>query len=210
VQDAIMKAAIAKEKMGLMKRTAIRSALAVFKPAVKTAVEGFRKGMLFMTVLRAQSGYSKDDIRFLTGAYTNVLMPDFKFNGGSERGRALEAIEKQKAKNAEYAKDPFIAPARLAEFDPAAYTAFEGSYGEIVPGKKGMPDKPRRALVRQDGNWLWQYHHAKPQIVYPAGDHLFVSAAGKMTVAIKVDEHGVVTAAEERSERYRETFPRKL
>lgn len=208
VQDAVVKGAIAKEKMGFFKRTTLKGALAVFKPAVKTAVEGFRKGMLFMTVLRAQSGYSKEDIRFLTGAYTNVLMPDFKFNGGSERQRALEAIAKQKAANAEYAKDPFIAPARLAEFDPAAYTAFEGSYGEIVPGKKGKPDKPRRALIRQDGNWLWQYHHAKPQTVYPAGERLFVSADSKMSIAIKVDERGAITAAEERSERYRETFMR--
>ena len=208
VQNAVMKEVMQKEKMGLFKRAAIKSALLVFKPAVKKAVEGFRKGMLFMTVLRARSDYGKDDIRLLTEAYTNVLMPDFKFNGGSERERALEAIEKQKIKNAEYAKDPYIQPARLATFDPAAFAPFEGDYNVRV-GKDGKPTKPSRVLVRKDDGYLWQTRTRKPRLFYPAGDRLLVSADGKMTVEFKLDDQGALTSAEERWERGRHTVPRK-
>lgn len=209
VQNAVMKEVMRKEKMGLLKRAAIKSALVVFKPAVKKAVEGFRQGMLFMTVLRARSDYSKEDIRLLTEAYVNVLMPDFKFNGGTERERALEAIEKQKVKNAEYAKDPYISPARLATFDPAAYTPFEGDYGTVQVGKGGKPGKPSRQFTRKDEAWLWQYRRGKPTILHPAGDRLLVSADGRLTVQFKVDEQGAVTGVEERRERHRQTFPRK-
>jgi hypothetical protein len=208
VQNAIMKEVMRKEKMGLFKRAAIKSALVVFKPAIKKAVEGFRQGMLYMTVLQARSDYGKEDARLLTEAYVNVLMPDFKFNGGTERARALEAIEKQKVKNAEYAKDPYVSPARLATFDPAAYAPFEGDY-DVRVGKDGKPAKPGRVFTRQGEAWLWQYRRGKPTVLHPAGDRLFVSADGKLTVQFKVDEHGAVTGAEERRERYRQTFPRK-
>ncbi len=209
VQNAVMKEVMQKEKMGLFKRAAIKSALVVFKPAVKKAVEGFRKGMLFLTVLRARSDWSRDDIKFLTGAYVEVLMPDFKFNGGTERARALAAIEQQKVKNAEYAKDPYVSPARLATFDPAAYARFEGNYGKIPAGRDGKPvkdGKPPRVLVRQDDTWLWRYRRGKPTVLHPAGERLFVSADGKLSVQFKVDEQGAITGAEERRERYRQTY----
>jgi hypothetical protein len=209
VQNAVMNEVMQKEKMGLFKRAAIKSALVVFKPAVKKAVEGFRKGMLFLTVLRARSGWSKDDIKFLTGAYMEVLMPDFKFNGGTERARALAAIEQQKVKNAEYAKDPYISPARLATFDPAAYAPFEGDYGKLPVDKQGKlvkDGKPPRALVRQDDAWQWRYRRGKPTVLHPAGERLFVSADGKLSVQFKIDEQGAITGAEERRERHRQTY----
>jgi hypothetical protein len=209
VQNELMAGVMKKEKMGLMKRAAIKSALVVFKPAVKKAVEGFRKGMLFMTVLRARSDYNQGDIRALTQAYTQVLMPDFKFNGGTEHQRALEAIEKQKVRNAEYAKDPYISPARLATFDPAAYAPFEGDYNVRV-GKDGKPTKPSRVLARKDDGYLWQTSRSrKPRIYYPAGERLLVSADGKMTVEFKLDDQGALTGAEERWERGRHKVPRK-
>ena len=102
VQDDIISRAVKHEKIGLFKRAAMKSALFVASPVIRTAVEGMRKGVLFMTVLRAESGYRPDDILHLTNAYVNVLMPDFKFNGGSEHKRALEAIEAEKIKNAVY------------------------------------------------------------------------------------------------------------
>ena len=43
VQNTLMKEVMEKEKLGFMKRAAIKSALVVFKPAVKKAVEGFGK-----------------------------------------------------------------------------------------------------------------------------------------------------------------------
>jgi hypothetical protein len=194
--------------MGLVTRAALRSALVLFKPAIKKAVEGFRKGMLLLTVLRARSGYSRGDISALTKAYTNVLMPDFKFNGGSERERALEAIEKQKVKNAEYAKDPFVAPARLAAYDPAAYAPFEGDYGVKV-GKDGKPGKPSRVFIRTNDRYYWEPRSRKPRPFYPAGDRLLVSADGKTTIEFKLDEMGEVTGAEERWERVRYTIKRR-
>ena len=171
----------------------------------KTAVEGMRKGMLYLTVLRAESGYSKDDSMALTGAYVEVLMPDFKFDGGTLHQRALEAIERQKTKNAEYAKDPFVSPARLTQFDAAAYAPFEGEYVEDV-GKK----LTTRTFKRKDGGFVWQYQQRPPRPFFPAGDRLFVSADGKMTIQFHVDEKDVITGVEERRERYRHTIPRKL
>jgi hypothetical protein len=45
--------------------------------------------------------------------------------------------------------------------------------------------------------------------MHPAGEHLFVSADGKMTLEFKVDENGAVTGVEERRARFRRTIPRK-
>jgi len=209
VIDQIVKQAMEHEKMGLIKRAAIRSAMVIFKPAIRKAVEGFRKGMLYMTVLNARSGWSKDDIKALTGVYMQVLMPDFKFNDSEEKTheRVMAAIEKQKVKNAEYAKDPFVAPARLTEFDPAAYARFEGDYGTIAKTKDGKLGKPSRSFARENGEFLWKYPISRPKTLFPAGERLFVSADGKLTVEFKLDDHGVVTGAEERRVRMRQTFP---
>jgi hypothetical protein len=205
VEDDVITQAEKHEKMGIFKRAALHSALFVFSPAIKTAVEGMRKGMLYLTVLRADSGYSKDDSMALTSAYVQVLIPDFKFDGGTLHQRALEAIERQKAKNAEYAKDPFVSPARLTQFDAATYAPFEGEYGEGV-GKKQTTSTFRR----KDEGFVWQYQQRPPRAFFPAGDRLLVSADGKMTIQFHVDEQGIVTGVEERRERYRHTIPRKL
>src|SRR5690606_29828122 len=63
VMKAIVPTMMKQQKLGLFKRTAVRGAMVVFAPAINKAVEGARKGMLFMTVLRARSGYSDDDIK---------------------------------------------------------------------------------------------------------------------------------------------------
>lgn len=215
VIDQIVTQVMEHEKMGLGKRMLVRTAMVVFKPAIRKAVEGFRKGMLYMTVLTARSGWSKEDIKALTGAYVQVLMPDFKFNDGEEatHARVMAAIEKQKALNAEYAKNPFVAPARLTTFDAAAYTRFEGSYGTLVKDrrdkkdKKDQPAKPSRTLARENDTWLWQSPRGKPIVLHPAGECLFVSDDGKLTVEFKIDDKGVITGAEERRARYRQTFP---
>lgn len=209
VVDQLIKEVIRHEKMGFGKRLALRSAMVVFKPAVKKAIEGFRQAMLYTTVLNARSGWDSDDVKALTGAYLQVLMPDFKFNDSEEKTheRVMAAIEKQKVRNAEYAKDPFVAPARLATFDPEAYARFEGSYGTVVPGKKGARGKPSRVFVRKDDAWLWEYPAGKPALLHPAGERLLVSADGRLTVEFKLDSEGKLTGAEERRVRYRTTFP---
>lgn len=209
VVNQLVDEVIKHQKMGLAKRVAVRGAMLVFKPAIKKSIEGFRKAMLFKTVLEARSGWSQEDIKILTGAYVQVLMPDFKFNDSEDatHARVMEAINKQKAKNAEYAKDPFVAPARLATFDAAAYERFVGDYGTVRKHKDGRFGKPSRALTHEGEAWSWRRPGGKPTALHPAGERLFVSADGKLTVEFKVNDQGVVTGAEERRVRYRETFP---
>ena len=98
-------------------------------------------------------------------------MPDFKFTSGSEHDRTLAAIEAQKLRNAEYAKDPFVTPARLAAFDPAAYVAFEGDY-EAGGGRH----QATWSFTWQGDAYIWQFKRRPPLILYPAGDRLFVTS----------------------------------
>jgi len=203
VQKKVIKQAVKQEKIGFFKRAAMKSALVLFKPAIKKAVEGIRKSILFMTVLRVESDYAKEDITYLTGAYLKVLMPDFKFNGGSEQRRALEAIEAQKIKNIEYAKDPYVSPNRLTEYDLAAYATYEGDY--LTGNKK---TKENFSFKRKGDGYLWQYDDRKGLIIHPAGDQLFVSTDGKMTLEFLVDEKGEVTGVEQRRKRHRVTYSR--
>lgn len=198
VMKAIVPVVMKKEKMGPMKRAAVRSAMVVFAPAIRKGVEGARKGMLFMTVFRARSSYSEDDIMQLTRAYVRVLMPDFKFNNSTTHDRAIAAIEAQKLANLEYAKDPFVSPPRLAEFDPATFARFEGGYAE-------KQDTTHR-FARTANGFTWQYREQEPRPFFPAGERLFVSEDGKMTTEFLVDATGAVTGVEERWHRQRKAI----
>lgn len=193
------------EDVGFFGRTAIRGAMLVFKPMIRKAVEGARKGMLFMTVLGTRTDYSEDDITALTGAYVEVLMPDFKFNGATERARAVAAIEAQKIKNAAYAQDPFITPERLTDFSPADYTAFVGDYTDEEDNKKR--ETTHRFRI-EDDSFTWQDHERKPMVFYPAGENLFVLENGKMTIQFLTSETGEITGVEERGHRRRKTVHR--
>jgi hypothetical protein len=159
--------------------------------------------MLYMTVLRAESGFSRLDINDLTGAYVKVLMPDFKFTPGSERDRALAAVDKQKILNEEYAKNPFVAPPRLLKFDAVAYANFEGDYAEPKA-------KSTWHFGRKGTEYVWEVSPRASRVMYPAGERLFVSADGKMTLEFKIDEGGGATCVEERRNRFRRMIPRKL
>jgi hypothetical protein len=204
VQDSVVKEVIEKEKMGFFKRAAIKTALVVFKPAVKKGVEGMRRGMLYMTVLRADGSFSREDINDLTRAYVRVLMPDFKYTAGSEHDRVLAAVDKQKLANEDYAQNPYVAPSRLAEFDAAAYAKFEGTYGE--PKSKST----WRLTHDVDGAYVWQLNQRTPTKFYPAGERLFVAADGKQTMEFTVDEQGAVIGGEGRRHRQRWKIPGRL
>lgn len=201
VLKSVLPALLKKGQAGFFKRAALRSALVVFAPAVKKAMEALRKGMLFMTVLRARSSYNEDDVMALTGAYTRVLMPDFKFNGATTQQRAIDAIAAQKVANAEYAKDPFVSPKRLQVFDPAAYDSFSGEYAE--------ERETTHRFARSTEGFTWQYLDRVPSRFYPAGERLFVNEKGDMTIEFLVNEAGEVTGVEERWVRRRKTVPRK-
>ena len=200
VMKAVVPVIMKKEKMGPMKRAAMRSAVVVFAPAIRKGVESLRKGMLFFTVFRARSSYSDDDIAELSRAYAQVLMPDFKFNESSAHDRAVAAIEAQKLANIEYAKDPFISPPRLAEFNPEAFDTFLGNYAEKT--------ETTHRFARNGSSFTWQYRDQDPRPFFPAGDRLFVSENGKMTIEFLLDEAGTVTGVEERWHRVRKTVPR--
>ena len=196
--------ALKKEKVGVFKRAAVRSALVVFSPAVKKAVEAARKGMLYMTLLHARSGYSEDDMQQLIRVYVRVLMPDFKFNdtSGNTRERAIAAIEAQKIVNAEYAKDPYVAPPRLTEYDPSTATACVGYYA----AKPGATYR----FVQTDEGFTWQFRELKPHRYYPAGERLFVAENGDATLRFVVDEAGAHTGVEQRSHRSRQLLARTV
>lgn len=202
VLKEVMEKGMKAKKIGLIKRAAIRSAAFTFRPAINKAVEGMRKGMLFRAILIAESKYSEGDIDALSASYMNALMPDLKPGSIGEHRHALEAIEKQKIANAEYAKDPFVKPARLATFDPAAYAPFEGEYTKD-------PKQTTHRFKREGDDFQWNYKQDKPRVFYPAGDRLLVNEDGSMTIQFLVDDTGAVTGVEERRVRRRQTIPRK-
>lgn len=198
VMDKAMKA----EKMGIMKRAAIRSATVVFRPVVNKAVEGLRKGMMFRAIIDAESEWNEGDIDALSRVYMQELMPDLKPGSGDERRRALAAIEKQKLANAEYAKDPFVKPERLATCDPTAYARFEGEYTT-------KPPEVTHRFKHAGDSFQWTYRERKPRVFFPAGERLLVSEDGSMTIQFLVNEAGAVTGVEERWVRRRQIVPRK-
>lgn len=189
------------EDMGFFARAAVRGALVAFRPVITKAMEGMRKGMLFYTIADARTDYSEDDIEQLSQAYVEVLMPDFKFNGGSEHQRAVEAIERQLIANLEYAKDPFVALARQEDFDSADYTEFIGDYAD-----EGQGEVTHRFRIEVDG-FTWTYREQDPMIFYAANSHQLVREDAEMTIEFLVDESGKVTGVEERWERRRKTVP---
>lgn len=189
------------EKMGAFKRAAVRTAVFAFKPVINKAVEAMRKGMLFQGILQAESDWTDDDIKELTKAYARELLPDLKPGSGDERRRALAAIEKQQQANAEYAKDPFVPPARLGAFDAAGYAAGVGAYTD-------KPPEVTHRFKREGECFEWNFKDHPPRPFYPAGDRLLVNEDGSMTIQFLVDDRGVITGVEERWVRRRKTVSR--
>jgi hypothetical protein len=190
------------EKMGLFKRAAIRTAVFTFSPAIKKAFEAMRKAMLYMTILRSEKGYHPGDVDALVRAYVREIMPDLKPGSNNERGRVIAAIEKAKIANAEYAKDPFVKPERLATFDREAYARFAGEF-------TNKPPETTHRFKLEGDSFHWIHRNGKPRVFFPAGERLFVSEDGSMTIQFLLDETGAVTGAEERWVRRRQTIPRK-
>jgi hypothetical protein len=203
VMNEVLDKAMKAEKIGLFKRAAVRSALFVFSPVVRKAVEGLRKGMLFRTILDELSPWNQEDIDALTKVYVGELMPDLKPGSRDERGRALAAIARQKIENAEYATDPFVQPARLADFDVSDYDACEGEY-------TSEPPQATHWFKRDGQCFEWQYKDHKPRTFYPAGERFLVNEDGSMTIRFMVDDTGAITGVEERWVRRRQTIPRKV
>lgn len=190
------------EDMGFFARAAVRGALVAFRPVITKAMEGMRKGMLFYTVTDARTEYSKDDIEQLAEAYVEVMMPDFKFKGTDARQEdAVAAIQRQLKENLEYAKDPFIAPERLADYDADAYVSFVGDYYD-----DGQTEVTHRFRQTDDG-FTWTYRDQDPMEFYAATPHKLVRDDDEMTIEFLLDEAGNITGVEERWHRRRKTVP---
>lgn len=199
VLKEILPVAMEEAELGMVKRMAVRGAIFTFKPLIKDAIEGLRKGMLYLTVMRAKSGYDQGEIEALMTAYIGALMPHGKIIPGKKRERALEAIAAQKIENAEYAKDPFVSPTPLERPDLTLYSRFEGEYGP--------KNKTTHRFTLKDNTCYWQYSDWEPGVFLPAGDALFVSEKGDMTIEFVVDDNGVVTGIEERWDRRKNWVP---
>ncbi len=94
VINDILAQALKEEDIGFFGRMAMRTVLTVVKPMIRRAIEGMRKGMLFVTVVRAQTDYTDEQVSVLAEAYLEVLMPESAGKGrrGSEHERAIWAL----------------------------------------------------------------------------------------------------------------------
>ncbi len=93
--DDIIADALKKEKMGFFARTAVKGVLLFVKPMIRKAIEGLRQGVMFDTVVRARTPYTREEVATLTSAYLEVLMPDHEHKNqttGTEHERAVRAI----------------------------------------------------------------------------------------------------------------------
>jgi len=190
-----------KQKIGFFTRALVRGAIFTFKPAIRDALEGARKAILYDAILKSTSDLSKGDREALTNAYREALMPRGKVFGGSEskQENAFKAIREQKRKNAEYAKDPFVLPKERIEIDPASYSRYEGEY------KWGG----RLVRVYKEGETLYFKRGDENSLdISPVSEILFVSEKKKTTYRFIADESGNFAHLELRKERWRKKIGR--
>ena len=112
VLDDIIAQALKQEDVGFFGRIAVKSVMLVLKPKIRRAIEGMRQGVMFMTVVGAQTHYSEAEVSALTDAYMGAFMPDEKSGGGTDHERAVNAVREkvraiqEKANKAESAPTP--------------------------------------------------------------------------------------------------------
>lgn len=189
------------ENLGFFKRSFARAAVATFKPMIKDFVEAVRKGVLYWSVLHAnREAFNEGDIQELAKAYIRSQMPRGKLLGGGKSDRALEFIERQKTKNAEYAKDPFIAPIPLDAFDIASFAPYEGTYRK--------PDHNAKKLYIEDGSLFLKQGEKEPELMLPAGPNFLVSKNQSKTLRLIPGETPSFNQIEIRAKRYRHSFTR--
>ncbi len=109
VLDDIIAQALKQEDVGFFARVAVKGVLLVVKPKIRRAIEAMRQGLMFMTVVEAQTRGPEPEVSALTAAYIGALMPfdsDKKPPGNTDHERAVNAVREQLRKNAEPAKAP--------------------------------------------------------------------------------------------------------
>jgi hypothetical protein len=118
--DDVISEALKQEKMGFFARTAVKGVLLVVKPKIRRAIEGMREGMMFMTIVQAQTSYSRSEVSALTNAYVQVFVPfeskkKAKPEGDTDHERVVNAVRAQVQKNAEENNKSPPLPAGLDE-----------------------------------------------------------------------------------------------
>ena len=106
VLDDIIAQALKQEDIGFFSRIAVKGVMLVVKSKIRRAIEGMRQGVMFMTVVQAQTSYSEAEVSGLTGAYMEAFMPDEKTPGGSDHDRAVFAVRAQVREIQEKANPP--------------------------------------------------------------------------------------------------------
>ena len=106
VLDDLIAAALKRKEVGFFARTAIKSVLLVVKPKIRRAIEAMRQGIMFMTLVQAQTDLPEKDVWDLTGAYVEVYVPfdsdsDEKPPGKNDHERAVNAVREELRRNAE-------------------------------------------------------------------------------------------------------------
>ncbi|MDQ8188332.1 hypothetical protein [Pelagicoccus sp. SDUM812002] len=187
--------------LGPVKRMLARAAIATFKPLIKDAVEGVRKGVLYWSVLSAnEAAFNEGDIELLAGKYMESQMPRGKILGSDKTERGIEATRIQKAENKDYARDPFVVLEPVEAFDPETFTPFFGRYGD-----DGHRNK---RFFAKDGAYFWQEGDDEPIEYLPAGDLFFVSTQKDVTLQFFPGETPSYSQVELRKGRFRHTFDR--
>ena len=204
VLKEVLPKAMKKHKIGFFKRALVRGAVFTFKPLIRDAMEGVRKSLLYDAILKSTSDLNKGDREALTEAYREALMPRGKLipSGSRKQSAAFDAIREQKKKNAEYAKDPFVAPEATIEMNPDSYSRFEGVY---------LWDEKKTVSVYQENSALYYKNgDDDPIMIRPTSEKLFVTEKKDMTFEFLANQNGEVSKIELRKERWRKTIHRTL
>lgn len=202
VLDEVIPIYMEQKQVNIFQAAAIRAAVFTFKPLIKGAFERIRKGMLFMTVLRSQSGFSESDVSALMETYIDALRFDGRARGQTERAFVLERLDEQKAENAYLAANPFVPPEVLDNYDSEDYKKFVGKYAK------------RRKATHQfsikAGKTYWRYLDREPSLFLPVGETILVNEAKDMTIEFLVNKEGEVTGVMERWEDRRNKIPNRV
>jgi hypothetical protein len=111
--DNIIADALKKEKLGFFERATVKTVMLFVRPMIRKTIEAFQQGIMFETVVRARTPYTREAFSTLTNAYLGVLMPDDKDQPtGTQHERAVKAVSEQVRQLAEKASLESMQPAQ--------------------------------------------------------------------------------------------------
>lgn len=100
--DDLIAQALKREDVGFFAPVAVKGALLVVKPKIRQAIEAMRQGMMFMTMVHAQTHFREAEVSALTDAYIEEFMP-FESEtemtpGADDHERAVNAVRNRRWK----------------------------------------------------------------------------------------------------------------